>query len=232
METIKTGIQGFDKLVGGGLPKGRNILLSGTPGTGKTIFALQFLYNGAKQFNEKGLFITFEEDGDSLKRQALQFGWNFTPLEKKGMVKFLNISASQIKEKTAKDILMEAIKGGYSRLIIDSLSALAINTPTTFISVSDITELSMKRFMYRFISDLRLKEATCLLTSQTNDGELSRDGVSEFLCDGVIHIKYEVLGGKFPRTLLVRKMRETANDEDVHPLEITSKGVSVRTFKE
>lgn len=231
METIKTGIQGFDKLVGGGLPKGRNILLSGTPGTGKTIFALQFLYNGAKQFKEKGLYITFEEDGDSLKRQASQFGWDFTPLEKKGIVKFLNISASQIKEKTAKDILMEVIKGGYSRLVVDSLSALAINTPTTFISVSDITELSMKRFMYRFISDLRLKEATCLLTSQTSDGQLSRDGVSEFLCDGVIHINYESMGGNFSRHLTVRKMREIKNDEDLHPLEIGKKGIVLHDLK-
>ena len=88
--------------------------------------------------------------------------------------------------------------------------------------------------MYTFINDLRdLKDGvTSLLVSQTAEGQLSRDTVSEFICDGIVHINYETLGGKYSRTLMIRKMRETKNDEDVHPLEITPKGLVVHDFKE
>ena len=73
-DRVKVGIEGFDVLVQGGFPRGKIVLLSGTAGTGKTIFALQYLYKGAHEFNEPGLYITFEEGSENLKNQALQFG--------------------------------------------------------------------------------------------------------------------------------------------------------------
>ena len=234
MDRTKTGIKGFDKLLEGGFPRGKIILLSGTPGTSKTIFALQFLYNGATQFNEKGLYVSFEEREQSLKSQASQFGWDFDKLEKANKVKLLSVPANSIKETTAFEIISMAKKNSIKRLVIDSLSTLSINTPTTYSKVTDLTEISIKRFMYTFINNLReLKDGiTCLLISQTADGQLSRDTVSEFICDGIVHINYETLGGKYSRTLTIRKMRETKNDEDVHPVEITNQGVVVHTFKE
>ena len=234
MDRVKTGIKGFDKLVEGGFPKGKIVLLSGTPGTSKTIFALQFLYNGATQFNENGLYVSFEEREQSLKSQALQFGWEFDKLEKANKVKILSIPANSIKETTAFEIISLAKKNSVKRLVIDSLSTLSINTPTTYSKVTDLTEISIKRFMYTFINDLRdIRDGvTSLLISQTVEGQLSRDIVSEFICDGIIHINYETLGGKYSRTLTIRKMRETKNDEDVHPVEITPRGLVVHKFEE
>ncbi len=234
MDKVKTGIRGFDKLIEGGFPKGKIILLSGTPGTCKTIFALQFLYNGAIQFNEKGLYISFEERAQSLKNQALQFGWDFNKLEKENKVKIISIPAKNIKETTALEIINMADRNNIKRLVIDSLSALSINTPTTYSKITDLTEISIKRFMYQFINDLREVKngVTSLLISQTTDGQLSRDGISEFICDGIVHVNYETLGGKYSRTLIIRKMRETKNDEDIHPLEISKQGLIVHTFKE
>ena len=234
MEKVKTGIKGFDKLVEGGFPRGKIILLSGTPGTCKTIFALQFLYNGATMFNEKGMYISFEEKADNLKKQALQFGWDFDKLEKNDDVHIITISPSDIKNDTASEIVKIASDNKIKRLIIDSLSALSINTPTTYSKVTDITEISIKRFMYSFINDLKSinNGLTALLISQTTNGQLSRDTVSEFICDGIVHINYETLGGKYSRTLTIRKMRETNNDEDVHPILITNKGLIIHTFKE
>ena len=231
---VKTGIKGFDRLVEGGFPRGKIVLLSGTPGTCKTIFALQFLYNGATQFNEKGLYISFEERAQSLKNQALQFGWDFDRLEKEKKVEIISLPAKSIKETTASEIIEMARENKVSRLVIDSLSALSINTPTTYSKVTELTEISIKRFMYAFVNDLRdIKNGTTsLLISQTTDGELSRDGISEFICDGIIHINYETLGGKYSRALTIRKMRETKNDEDIHPLEVAGKGLIVHTFKE
>jgi len=234
MERVKTGIKGFDNLLEGGFPRGKIVLLSGTPGTCKTIFALQYLYNGATEFNEKGIYVSFEERDSSLKNQAKQFGWDFDRLEKTGMVKIISISPKEIKESTASEILKIAGQNKIKRLVIDSLSALSINTPTTFSKVSDITDISIKRFMYLFINELRdaKNEITSLLVSQTTNGQLSRDTVSEFICDGILHINYETLGGKYSRTLKIRKMRETGHDEDIHPIEVTPKGLVLHKFEE
>ncbi|MEK6943639.1 MAG: ATPase domain-containing protein [Nanoarchaeota archaeon] len=233
MDKVKTGIKGFDKLVDGGFPRGKSILLSGTPGTCKTIFALQFLHNGAMESKEKGLYISFEERTQSLKNQALQFGWDFDKLEKSGMVKIISIPPKSIKESTAAEIIKMANEGNIKRLVVDSLSVLSINAPTTYTKVSELTNISIKRFMYRFINDLRDSNSniTSLLISQTTNGQLSRDTVSEFICDGIIHISYESLGGDYSRSLIIRKMRETNNDEDVHPLEIGKNGLIVHDLK-
>lgn len=225
-----TGIKGFDELLRGGIPRGKIILLSGTPGTGKTIFALQYLYNGAKKYNEKGLYVSFEEKSSNLRNQAKHFGWDIPAMEKQGILRILDISPRQIKETIAKDILEIVHKGKYQRLVIDSLSALAINSPTTHIAPTELTEISIKRFMYGFIHDLRCVDVTTLLISQTREGILSTEGVSEFISDGIIHIKYEPMGGDYSRYLSVRKMREVANDEDIHPLEISKKGIVIHTL--
>jgi circadian clock protein KaiC len=229
---IVTGIKGFDKLVGGGFKPGKKILLSGTPGTGKTIFALEYLYNGAQNFNECGMYISFEENVDNLKKQALQFGWDMDALEKKGMIKFVSISATEVSGNTIKELIEMAEKMKARRLVIDSLSTLSFITPATYISLNEITDITIKRFIYTFINDLRkLKDTATLLISQTTEGKLSRDTVSEFICDGIINIAYESLGGEYSRSLTVRKMRETANDEDVHPLEISKNGIVVHSIK-
>lgn len=230
MEQVKSGIKGFDNLIKGGFPKGKTVLISGTPGTGKTIFALQYLYAGATKYGEKGLYVTLEENSSSLKNQALQFGWDFEKLEKKGMLKILNIAPKDIKESTVKDIINLVRKGGYKRLVIDSISALAINTPNSFGALTEITEIFTKRFMYSFIRELEDSTATSLLIAQGNDSGLSSDGVSDFICGGVIHIKYENLGGEYSRYLIIRKMREVKHDEDIHPLEINKTGVVIHTL--
>ncbi|MBW2998884.1 AAA family ATPase [Candidatus Woesearchaeota archaeon] len=230
MTKIKTNIPGFDKLVGGGLPLGKNILLSGTPGTGKTIFALQYLFNGADKFNEKGIYISFEEEKEDLIEQASQFGWDFEKLEKEKKLKIISIPVSDIKSSTAKEILNIANKYGAKRIVIDSLSALSINTPTTFHKTTELTEISIKRFMYSFINQIKNRETTCLLISQTIEGQMSRDTVSEFICDGVVLIHYESMGGDFSRSLTIRKMRECKNDTDIHPVEINNKGIRIHSL--
>lgn len=231
-ERTRTGIPGFDNLIDGGFLKGKIVLLSGSPGTCKSIFALQYLYNGATQFQEKGLYISFEEKERNLKSQAAQFGWDFQKLEKEKMVKIISIHPSSIKETTINDIMKIVEENKVTRLIIDSLSALAINTPTTYTKVTDLTEIAIQRFMYLFINNLKeLKQVTTLLITQTNHGMLSRDTVSEFICDGLVIFSYETIGGGFSRSLLVRKMRETNNDDAYHPLEINENGLKVHNLE-
>ncbi|MBW2982713.1 AAA family ATPase [Candidatus Woesearchaeota archaeon] len=230
---VKTGIEGFDKLVGGGLPAGKCVLLSGTPGTGKTIFSLQYLYKGAKEHGEKGLYISFEESVSNLKSQAKAFGWDLEAMEKKGLMRLLSFPIKDLTEETAQEIIKYAKNEKVSRLVIDSLSALAINVPATQVSLTSITHLYVQRFIYGFINDLRsLPDTTTLLVSQSTDGKLSSDGVSEYVADGILHLKYETMGADYSRHLTVRKMRETKNDEDIHPVEIGREGVVIHSYED
>lgn len=228
MEQVKTGIKGFDKLIKGGFPVGKQILLTGSPGTGKTIFCLQHLYNGADKYNEKGLYVSFEEDENSLKEQAKQFGWDFSKFEKSKTVKILGVPVSELSENTVSDIIAYVQKNNIKRLIIDSLTALAINIPSTHTKVVDITDIYVKRFIYQFISKLRdLQKVNTILIAQSTNDQISVDGVSEFICDGIIKIDYESLGGAYSRTLSVRKMRQVKNEEDIQPMEIGPKGIII-----
>src|SRR5687768_12401060 len=80
-----TGIVGFDEMTGGGLPRGRTTLLAGGPGSGKTIFALQFLVNGARDWKEPGVFVAFEETSKRIVANAEAFGWNMAALRRKSL---------------------------------------------------------------------------------------------------------------------------------------------------
>jgi len=209
------------------------IVLSGTPATGKTIFAMEYLVNGIRKFNENGIYVTFEEKADSLRSQASQFGWDLNKMEKEGKLRIMQIHASEITKNTIKEIIELAREEDAKRIVIDSLSTLSINIPTTYAHVNEMNDYTIKRFIYSFIDELKqLKDVTSLLITQTiNDSDLSRDNISEFICDGLIHITFESMGGDFSRSLVVRKMRQRKNDEDIHPMEISDKGIVVHKLK-
>ena len=95
MNRTKTGISGFDELIGGGLVEGSTVLVSGRAGTGKTIFGLQFLYNGASKFNEPGVYVTLETRPRDLRLEAKQFGWNLEELEKKKVFVMIDAASSR-----------------------------------------------------------------------------------------------------------------------------------------
>ena len=248
-ERIKTGIKGFDNLVEGGFPKGYTVLLNGTPGTGKTLFSLEFLCNGASKFKEKSMFITLEQNLNDVRTQAAGIGLPIDSLEKSGMLTLMHIPANALSPKTIEQITKEVKKRNIRRLVIDSLSTLAVNAPIytpikdlalrdimnykAFFSPPILGDFVVKRFVYNFLSELKDIDCTTIVTSEAPEKGrfLSRDTVSEFLADGVLLLTFESMGGEFSRSLLVRKMRGTKNDEDIHPLEISSKGLVVHNIK-
>ena len=95
MKQISTGVQGLDELLGGGLPKGKCILVVGSPGSGKTTLLMQFLHSGALS-DERGLYITMDEKPEQIKENLLSFGWNLEKLEKEGKLVFLDATPIRV----------------------------------------------------------------------------------------------------------------------------------------
>ncbi|MCM2325086.1 MAG: AAA family ATPase [Candidatus Woesearchaeota archaeon] len=249
MKKTKTGIPGFDKLVDGGFPNGSVILVCGTPGTAKSLFSMQFSYNGSKMYDETSMYISFEQSKEDMVNQAKQFGWHLEELIAKGKLILRSIPVEDINHLTFEQIVQEAKEKKVKRIVIDSLSTFSINAPVYY-AIYDLflrdmitqdsvfsppitEEFLLKRFIYYLIGKLKKLGVTSILISEIgNDSSfLSRDTVSEFMSDGIIQMFFESMGGQYSRSLLVRKMRHVKNDEDIHPVEISSKGLVIHDIK-
>ncbi|MDO8647849.1 MAG: gas vesicle protein GvpD [Candidatus Diapherotrites archaeon] len=247
IERVKFGIQGLDKALNGGIPKGNLVLLSGGAGTGKTTFSLQFLINGALLFGEKGLYISTEQSVQELRKAASTFGWKLEDLEKAGLIRirYLNILKG---DSFLKNIKVEAEDFQPKRIVIDSLTTLTDTMLVTDLkddiafSVVQVAEtvnpfprterMIAKTILYHLIGALRdIDNATVMLTSELLEGEkgLSADAVSEFICDGVIIVALRDLARESVRSVRVRKMRNTAHSIASLLFDMTPSGVVVKT---
>jgi KaiC/GvpD/RAD55 family RecA-like ATPase len=215
MERVKTGIPGLDGIIGGGLPKGSTTLIVGGPGTGKTIFCSQFLWHGLVN-NENCMFVTFEEKPEDIKSDVISFGWDFAEYEKKR--KLIMGYRGPFK---AEDLFFfeDQIRSRkVTRVALDSTSVLSLFYKDLY---------DVRTALYKLVSALKASRATSLLTAETTrDDQLSRFGVEEFVVDGLIVLFYASDGGY--RGLQIRKMRRTYHSTELHPMEITKKGIVVR----
>lgn len=247
---VATGIKGFDKLVQGGLPERSVTIVIGTPGTGKTLFALEYAFNGASKFKEKSMYITLEQSLEDIRNQAKDIGLDLAPLEKKGALTLMHVPIHELTTNTMDEIKKEVQKNKIKRLVIDSLSTLAINAPVytpikdialrdimnykAFFSPPVLGDFVVKRFIYNFLYDLKQLGCTSLVTGEAPEkGEfLSRDTVSEFVADGILLLTFEINAWQTSRSLLVRKMRNTKTDGAVHSFEIANNGLIVHDTKD
>lgn len=227
IKRIRTGIPGLDKLIEGGLVSNSVNLLSGGTGTGKTIFGMQFLFYGAKDLNEKGVYISFEESEEELKADASEIGFNFEELS--GKVKFVYIPPYNITNflnVLKEEILMFDPK----RVVIDSISALVMPMEDDF---------ERRKQVFKVKESLKSLNCTSLLISEVpaegSDSELagrfSRFEIEEFLCDSVIVLYYAGIGGESDRAIRVIKMRRTAHERGPVPMEIGRFGMRVLSGK-
>ncbi len=219
MNRVKSGIPGLDELIEGGFPEGASILVSGGPGTGKTILSMQYLYNGAKQHGEAGVYMTLEEGAHNLWWNVQRFKWDVQDLERKNKLKIYKFEPTgefaNLEEQT-KRIIEKAKQLDARRLVIDSLTAFAYWTDD---------KAKIRYAIYELIDELRKIRCTSLLTAETTGkkNEFSSFGVEEFLADGIISLNFIP-----PRHYLtIRKMRGTDHETSVHPLIFSEKGVSV-----
>ena len=212
LNRVPTGIPKLDEVLQGGFPKGSLILLSGTPGSGKTIFASQFLYEGAKRFGEIGVYASLSEGRDSMYDYLNGMGFDFARLEKEGTFKFLDLltvteaGVSAEVEEIFKSISTPRAK----RLVIDSYSVLAqaFKEP-----------ISARQILHTILSKLvRSLGCTTIIIGEQRYGEKRiGDGMAEFVCDGVINLRRGP-----PRELEIAKMRGTRIDQTAHIFSINS----------
>ncbi|UCH72369.1 MAG: hypothetical protein JSW62_02135 [Thermoplasmatales archaeon] len=220
MERVKTGIKGLDGIIDGGLPKESITLVSGPPGGGKSIFCFQFLYEGLRN-GEKCLFLTLDKNTEGLLIQAREIGLDFQPYieNKLATFLFLNINKKLVYETMTNEIL----SGEYDRIVLDSITPLSempiymknvdYDRGIDLIDPEDFpsgTNLPVRRLHLRYILNaLEVAKSTSLVTSELPVGSsmLSRDGISEFLADGVIMLSLDPTMDR--RKLSVMKMRNT-----------------------
>src|SRR4030095_4128950 len=213
-ERVTTGIAGLDTLVEGGFPKGRSILLTGEPGTGKTIFCLQFLVDGLRR-KEKCIFVTADEEPMDILEQAASLGWDLESYVEKKELAILNAGAylSSLPgagkerhidvQKAVHDLASFVNQIGAQRLVLDPAGPFVLLREST-IRIQDQTRLLIKLLR----SSTR---TTNLLTSYAvpRTGERTMHGVEEYLVAGAIVLEMIWKQGRLARSLIVEKMRCT-----------------------
>ncbi len=221
---IPSGIFGFDELVEGGLEKNSTILVTGSAGTGKTTFGLQFLYYGAKTYNEPGILISFEESRESYYRHTKEYGWDFDELEKKGLFRVLEYKPHQVGR------LLEQ-GGGPIRDAIQEMKAkrLVIDSITSY-SLLFKDEYQQRENILRFFELIKKWGCTSMIISEMTPKEAeSAKGSVGFLSDAVVSLYYEKKGEKDVRvhSLEILKMRGTKHTNKVCALNFEKEGIKI-----
>lgn len=236
---VSTGINELDGLLNGGFPSGSITLVSGTPGTGKTIVCFQYIGAGIKN-GENCLYLTSDETVPNLLSEAEKFGFNFKSAVESEQLKLIYLDIDR--QNIHKELEEEIKTGKYDRVAIDSLSPL---TETPIWMVNDGKEVipssnsmttntfpiesiqATRVHLRRLISILKEDECTSMVTTEIPEGsrDLSRDSISEFLVDGILVLDLDTTMDR--RKLTIRKMRGTKHTLKPHNIEISEHGIKL-----
>src|SRR5258706_2372895 len=222
-----TGIDGFDQITSGGLPTGRPTLVCGGAGCGKTLFALHFLVNGVTRFDEPGVFMSFEENTEELAQNVASLGFDLPKLvgDKKIALDHVRVERSEIEETGDYDLEGLFIRLGYA---IDSIGARRVVLDTVeslFGGLSDQTILRAElRRLFRWLKD---RGVTAVITGERGEGSLTRQGLEEYVSDGVILLDHRVTDQISTRRLRVVKYRGSAHGTNEYPFLIDETGLAV-----
>jgi circadian clock protein KaiC len=227
VQKLATGIASFDVIAKGGLPRHRTTLISGTAGSGKTVFAMQFLASGILESDEHGVFVTFEESAADIRQNMRSFGWDLTSWEREGRLAFVDASPDphiDIIQSGEFDLgallarVQNAVrKVNATRVSVDSLGAV-------FSQFSD--QSIVRRELFRIASALKGMGVTAVLTAErTADfGPVARFGVEEFIADNVMILRNVLDEEIRRRTIEILKFRGTDHQKGEFPFTIVPDG--------
>jgi circadian clock protein KaiC len=222
-----TGIRGLDDVTQGGLPQGRPTLLCGSAGCGKTLFAMTFLYNGAVDYNEPGVFLAFEEQPEDLIKNVGSLNYDIEKLiaEKKLAIDHVEIERTKIDEAGEYDLEGLFIRLGFA---IDSIGAkrVVIDTIETLFSGLE-NEQVLRSELRRLFEWLKSKGVTAIITGERGEGTLTRYGLEEYVADCVILLDNRVHDQLSTRRLRIVKYRGSAHGTNEYPFIIDEQGITV-----
>ena len=223
----RTSIQGLDEITNGGLPKGRATLVCGGAGCGKTLFAMEFLVYGATRYNERGVFVSFEETPKELIANVASLGFNLEDLveRKKLRLEYISVERSEITLGGEYDLvglfvrIQEAIESiGAKRIVLDTMESL----------FSELPHPEMLRAeLRRLLRWLKRKGVTAIITAERGDGTLTRQGLEEYVSDCVILLDHRVDDQSSVRRLRIVKYRGSTHGTNEYPFLIDEDGFSV-----
>lgn len=239
---VKTGIKGLDELIEGGLPKGYSFLLLGGPGTGKTTFAAQFVYKGAVEHGEAGLYVALDEPPFSISENMLRYGWDLADIQKQG--KFAFVDVSPVKKEAKGTFVPAALQSSFlgsakfsmddvlsviaeakkkinaTRCVVDSITALTLQFKDDF----EIRQQTM-----RLIKGLTEMELTSVLLAENPEDrqDMTHFGAEAFLAQGVIVLHMYRVEESNVKALEIRKMRGAKHTDRLCPYRITAEGIEV-----
>lgn len=235
---IATGIKGFDELVEGGFPSGSVSLVAGTPGTGKSIFCAEIAYYNASK-GKKCLYLDLEQKTNQLNNQLNDFGLNPAKVKSNLTVVTMDSSDSNLIE----NISNELSKANYDIIVLDSIESIVNSSAvmdkgkdlsmeqiqnTVFPTVMDAKSVGRLK-LRKLFSNLINTNSTVFVVGEKVEGSqgLSRDTISEFLCDNIISMNYLGVGSSEYRSLQIRKMRRSGHEKGFILFEITKKGIKL-----
>lgn len=222
-----TSIQGLDEITGGGLPKGRPTLVCGSAGCGKTLFAMEFLVRGATQYNEPGVFMSFEETEKELTANVASLGFDLDNLveRKKIWLEHIHIERGEIEQSGEYDLeglfirIHHAIENiGAKRVVLDTIESLFSGLPNPL-----ILRVELRRLLHW----LKRKGITTIITAERSEGNLTRQGVEEYVSDCVILLDHRVNDQSSIRRLRIVKYRGSTHGTNEYPFLIDEDGFSV-----
>ncbi len=222
-----TGINGFDEITFGGLPAGRPTLVCGSAGCGKTLFAIEFIVRGATQFNEPGVFVSFEETNEEITINVASLGFDLEDLikNKKIALEHVHIERSEIEETGEYDLEGLFIRLGYAidsigakRIVLDTIESLFAGLPNQLILRAEL------RRLFRWLKD---KGVTAIITGERGEDTLTRQGLEEYVSDCVIMLDHRVTEQTSTRRLRVIKYRGSIHGTNEYPFLIDETGFSV-----
>ena len=222
-----TGIKGLDEITDGGLPQGRPTLICGGTGCGKTLLAMEFLVRGATQFNEPGVFMSFEEKSDELSKNFASLGFDLNELIDQNLltIDHVHLDPSEIEETGDYDLEGLLIRLGYGidsigakRVVLDTIEALFSGFSNEAILRAEL------RRLFRFLKD---KGVTAIITGEQGNNTFTRFGLEEYVADCVLFLNHTVYQQIATRRMRIVKYRGSAHGTNEYPFLIDQQGFSV-----